>query len=92
MTNNVPQEILDYALRVADSALLTAILRRVSESNPEIAKTIFTDALSLISDEQKFEGEETIAQVARHVLNNKLAVLLKEIQPASQGGFQTQVR
>ena len=92
---NIPPEILDHGLRAADTALLYAIFKHVSQNQPEIARSIVAEAIKNVPSDSGFPGEDSAAIVAKHALKNKLDVLLREIQPPSQlepGSFQREVR
>lgn len=82
-TKGIPPELMNHALRTADSALLSAIFQRVCENNPEVARLIIEDALKLIPPESGFAGEDSVGLIAKHALNNRLKTILAEMVPPS---------
>jgi hypothetical protein len=83
-TKDFPKEIIGQGLRVADTALLTAIFERVAENNPEIARSIIEAAIRHVPPHSARAGEASVETIARDELNNRLQSLLGEIAPPSQ--------
>jgi hypothetical protein len=93
-TKDFPKEIIGQGLRVADTALLTAIVEHVAENNPEIARSIIEAAIRHVPPHSARAGEASVETIARDELKNRLQVLLGEIAPpsGSGGAFQSNVR
>jgi hypothetical protein len=90
---NISPELLDDGMRLAESTLLTAILKHLSQNNPEILRAIITDALNNVPTGKEFEGEAALGTVARHMLEHRLKRMVSDMTPPSQlgEGFQRQV-
>lgn len=82
-TKGIPPELIDRGMRAADSALLSAIFKRVCGNNPEIARLIVEDASKLLPTDSGFAGEDSVGLIAKHVLANKLKTILAELETPS---------
>jgi hypothetical protein len=92
-TKDFPKELVSQGLRVADTALLTAIFERIAENNPEIARLIIEAAIRHVPTHNARPGEASVETIARDALESRLQVLLGEIPPPSRfgGAFQSNV-
>jgi hypothetical protein len=82
-TKDFPKELIGRGLRLADTALLTAIFERVAENSPEIARSIIETALRHVPPHSALAGEASVETIARDALKNRLQMLLDEIAPPS---------
>ncbi|VWC05313.1 hypothetical protein BLA23254_05010 [Burkholderia lata] len=93
-TSKYPQDLLERAAAYADDALLTAILKHISENRPEIVQLIVEDAISRVPPGEEFEGEKSFNALARELLQDRMNRVVKELTPPSniESGFPRTVK
>ncbi|MCW3543101.1 hypothetical protein [Burkholderia cenocepacia] len=85
-----PQELVDRATTQANILLIDAILKRISENHPEVVRLIADEALSNVAPAKSFEGETSVADLTKILIEGRAQMLIDELTPKSSldGTFQ----
>ncbi|OXJ20271.1 hypothetical protein [Burkholderia sp. AU6039] len=89
-----PKDVVDRAITEANSLLIDAILKRISENRPEVVRLVADEALSNVAQATSFEGETSVEDLTKIVIEGRAQMLIDELTPKSSlgGGFPSTVK